>query len=73
MAAYHGDPDLMWIQDVEMEYGRSRATLDRLIDEGKLHAVRFEGDRRVFLRRSEVKPLLGFPFLDVPGREQTAG
>lgn len=70
---YHGDPDLMWIQEVTDEFGPSRTTLDRLVSEGKLHRVEFEGDRRVFLRRSEVEPLLGKPKRDVPGRDQSAG
>lgn len=73
MPTYHGDPDLMWIQDVEEQYQRSRATLDRLIGEGKLHSVRFEGDRRVYLRHSEVEPLLGRPIQDVPQGNQDAG
>lgn len=73
MPVYHGDPDLMWIEEVVEQFGRSRATLERLIDEGKLHRVRFEGDRRVFLRRSEAEPLLSQPFEDVPGRMPNAG
>ncbi len=73
MPTYHGDPDLLWIAEVAEQYGPSRSTLDRLIAEGKLHDVRFEGDRRIFLRRSEVDIVLGRPIKDVPGRESSAG
>lgn len=64
---YHNDPDLLWIQEVPDLYGPSRATLDRLTTEGTIHEVRFIGDRRVFLRKSELDRVLGTPSTDVPG------
>ena len=64
---YHNDPDLLWIQQVPELYGPKRSTLDRLVDEGTIHEVRFIGDRRVFLRKSELDRVLGQPSTDVPG------
>lgn len=64
---YHGDPDLLWIPEAVERYERSRATLDRLIGEGTIHEVKFVGDRRVFLRKSELDRVLGKPATDVPG------
>ncbi len=71
MPTYHGDPDLIWIQEATELYGPSRATLDRLIADGDIHKVEFRGDRRVFLRRSELDGVLGKPVRDVPGRQDT--
>ncbi len=65
---YYSDPDLLWIPEAVEQYGRSRATLDRLIDAGNIHPVEFLGDRRIFLRRSELDEVLGKPVRDVPGR-----
>jgi hypothetical protein len=72
-AIHHNDPDLIWVQDATAEYGPSRSTLDRLIDDGTIHAVEFVGDRRKFLRRSELDAILGKPAKDVPGRDGQAG
>jgi hypothetical protein len=68
MPTYHGDPDLIWIQEAPAEYGPSRTTLDRLIDDGTLHPVEFIGDKRRYLRRSELDNVLSKPVRDVPGR-----
>lgn len=73
MPIHHGDPDLIWIQDAAEEYGRNRRTLDSLIDKGQIHPVEFLGDKRRYLRRSELDSVLGKPIKDVPGRDQSAG
>lgn len=70
---WRGDPDLIWIQEAQEEYGRNRRTLDSLIDKGDLHPVEFLGDKRRYLRRSELDAKLGKPIRDVPGHDQTAG
>lgn len=70
MTTYYGDPDLIWISDAAKEYGRSRTTMDSLISQGIIHAVQFAGDRRVFLRRSELDVKLNKPLQDVPGQDQ---
>lgn len=67
MPVYYDDPDLIWIQDAAEEYKRARSTLDRLIAEGTLHPVEFLGDKRRYLRRSELDRVLGKPVRDVPG------
>ncbi|HEV2459797.1 MAG TPA: hypothetical protein VGS80_15685 [Ktedonobacterales bacterium] len=69
---YHGDPDLIWIQEAPDEYGPTRSTLDRLIADGTIHDVRFVGDKRVYLRRSELDRVLGKPIKDVPGHENAS-
>jgi hypothetical protein len=49
--------DLIAIGDAVVEYDRNRKTLDRLIDERKLSVVKIEGDRKVYLLRSELDKL----------------
>lgn len=51
----------VWITDATHEYKRSRAWLDIQLREGKLTYARFEGDRRVYLKRAELDALLGKP------------
>jgi len=53
------DPDLIWIRDVPREYGRSDTWFFQQIGAGKLKEVRFPGDRRVYLRRSDIERFLG--------------
>jgi len=53
--------DYIWIQEATKAYRRSRAWLDEQLREGRLTEARFEGDRRVYLRRSELDKMLGKP------------
>jgi hypothetical protein len=69
---YYGDPDLIWIQEAVEEYGRARGTLDSLVDRGLLHPVEFAGDKRRYLRRSELNHVLGKPIRDVPRQDNNA-
>lgn len=50
--------DLIWIQDAAKEYDRSRKWLDEQVAAGKLHYATIEGDRKVYLLRSELDKLL---------------
>jgi hypothetical protein len=50
--------NLIWIQDAEEEYKRSRKWLDAQVQAGKLRYATIEGDRRVYLLRSELDKLL---------------
>jgi hypothetical protein len=50
--------DLIWIQDAATEYGRSRKWLDEQVAAGKLSVATYEGDRKVYLLRSELDVLL---------------
>jgi hypothetical protein len=52
------ESDLIWIQDATTEYSRSRPWLDKQVELGKLSLVRIEGDKRVYLRRSQLDALL---------------
>ena len=61
---HYNDPDLIWIQDAVDEYGKARNTINRLIDQGLLHKVEFLGDKRDYLRRSELDNAFGKPIND---------
>lgn len=52
------DPDFIWIEDAAKEYDRSRSWLDGQVDQGKLSIVNIPGDRRKYLRRSQLNKLL---------------
>lgn len=54
-------PDYIWIDDATREYHRSRAWLDVQVREGRLSYAKFEGDRRTYLKRSELNRLIGQP------------
>ena len=57
-------PDLseyIWIEDAAGLYRRSRSWLDNQIKAGKLTYAQFEGDRRIYLKRSELDAMLGKP------------
>jgi hypothetical protein len=57
-------PDMseyVWIQDAVKEYRRSRAWLDEQLRDGRLTYAKFEGDRRVYLKRAELAAMLGSP------------
>jgi hypothetical protein len=70
---YYNDPDLIWIQDAVEEYGRARGTIARLVDQGILHKVEFFGDKRDYLRRSELDRVLGQPIKDAQPNDKSAG
>ena len=53
------DPDLIWIRDAPREYGRSDTWFFQQIAAGTLNEVRFPGDRRVYLRKSQIEKFLG--------------
>jgi hypothetical protein len=52
------NPDLIWIQDAATVYERSRKWLDEQVAAGKLSYATVEGDRKVYLLRSELDRLL---------------
>lgn len=52
------DPNLVWIQDAEKEYQRSRKWLDGQVQAGRLSYATIEGDKRLYLLRSELDALL---------------
>jgi len=53
--------EYIWIEDAVKEYSRSRAWLDEQVRHGRLSYAKFEGDRRTYLKRSELDALLGRP------------
>lgn len=55
------DKDLIWISEAAIAYGRSRAWLEKQIEEGRLQKVLMLGTTRVYLRRSELDKLIGPP------------
>ena len=50
--------DLIWIADAVKEYDRSRKWLDEKVSAGYLRYAQIEGDRRLYLLRSELDALL---------------
>src|SRR5260370_9501544 len=50
--------DYIWIQEAAKEFHRSRASLDDQVLSGTLTVAKFKGDRRVYLRRSELDTML---------------
>jgi hypothetical protein len=56
--------DLIWIADAEQQYNRSREWFLKQIKLKKLHKTKIEGDRKVYLLRSEVEQLLQPRLLD---------
>lgn len=68
------DSDYIWIDDATHEYHRSRAWLDQQVREGRLSYAKFEGDRRTYLKRSELQRLVGQPSEEGKrGRTASAG
>lgn len=61
------DPqDLIWIVDAENTFNRSREWFLKQIKLGKLRRTKIEGDRKVYLLRSEIERLLQPHFIDFP-------
>ncbi len=56
--------DLIWIVDAEREFNRSREWFLKQVKLGKLHKTKIEGDRKVYLLRSEIYQLLRPRMLD---------
>lgn len=52
------DPDYIWIDDVQAEYGPSRSWVEIQLRAGALSYVKIPGDRRTYLRRSELEQFL---------------
>ena len=50
--------DLIWIADAEQQFNRSREWFLKQIKLKKLHKSKIEGDRKVYLLRSEIEKLL---------------
>lgn len=63
----------IWVQDAVEEYHRSRAWLDIQVREGRLTYAKFEGDRRVYLLRSELDKLTGKPIEEGRKSQEDAG
>jgi hypothetical protein len=57
--------DLIWIADAEQQYNRSREWFLKQIKLKKLHRTKIEGDRKVYLLRSEIERLLQPHVLDI--------
>ena len=55
------DPDLIWIQEAAEEYNRTRKWLEAQ----RLTHVTFAGDKRVYLKRSELDRLIRTPHEEV--------
>ncbi len=51
---------LISLDDAVEEFGISRRTLNRLLQTEGLTRYRRRGDRKVYLSRAELRPLLGF-------------
>ena len=66
------ESDIIWIQDAEREYKRSRPWLDKQVEQGKLTRVWKAGDKRAYLRRSELDALLR-PYEDTRGKDDAGG
>ncbi|HLZ62722.1 MAG TPA: hypothetical protein VKR06_37725 [Ktedonosporobacter sp.] len=53
------DPNnLIWIVEAEEKYNRSREWFLKQIKLGKLRRTKIEGDRKVYLLRTEIEKLL---------------
>jgi hypothetical protein len=53
--------EYIWIEDAVKTYNRSRTWLDEQIKTGRLTYAKFEGDRRIYLKRAELNEMLGKP------------
>lgn len=56
--------ELIWIVEAETEFNRSREWFLKQVKLGKLHRTKIEGDRKVYLLRSEIERLLQPHILD---------
>jgi len=50
--------ELIWIAEAERIFNKSREWFIKQIKLGKLREIKIEGDRKVYLLRSEVEQLL---------------
>lgn len=60
-------PDMseyIWIAEAAEAYKRSRAWLDEQVRHGRLTYVKFEGNRRTYLKRAELDKMLGKPAIE---------
>ncbi len=57
MSGGDGDSELLSREDIKREFGYSASTIYRLRKRGKLRALKREGDRKHYFRRSEVEDL----------------
>ncbi len=57
--------DMIWIAEAEQKYNRSREWFLKQIKLKKLHKTKIEGDRKVYLLRSEIEHLLQPHMLDL--------
>ena len=57
--------DMIWIAEAEQRYNRSREWFLKQIKLKKLHKTKIEGDRKVYLLRSEIEHLLLPHMLDL--------
>ena len=62
----------IWIEDAVKAYRRSRAYLDEQLKAGRLTYAKFEGDRRVYLRRDELDAMFGNPIIEERRRNESA-
>ncbi len=53
--------EYIWIEDATELYHRSRTWLDEQIKTGRFIYAKFEGDRRIYLKRAELDAMLGKP------------
>lgn len=49
----------IWIDDAVKEYGRSRAWLDEQVRHGAIEYLKVPGDRKTYLKRSDVEREVG--------------
>jgi hypothetical protein len=61
MADDYEEKDIIWIAEAQIVYNRSRAWLEKQVDEGKITKVLRLGTSRVYLVRKELDALLGKP------------
>jgi hypothetical protein len=60
------DPDLyIWIQDAVREYHRSRPWLQSQVEKGKIGYVKYLGNPRIYLLKSDLIELLSRPEVEV--------
>jgi len=56
---------VIWVIDAMKQYKRGRTWFSEQIKYGRLAIYRFYGDRRVYLKRTEINEILGKPIIEV--------